>query len=273
MRTSEQVLKEQNEQAEAERSARLAKARQTALAASTKPKPAAIPAQADLIPQTLPAKTNNGGSTAVAVPDNCSAAEKLVDDIAPATTPGPLVKFDSKSGTYKNRDTGDELGGEVEYTILCDQTLSGWIKFNGEGNPPDRVMGLPYDGWRKPERETLGDNDRSNWDTGLDGTPADPWQEHLYLVLQSNETKELLTFVASAKTHKTAVGNLLRHYNRMLKTHPDEYPIVRLKCGGFDKGAPVGWVNTPVLTVVGRTKRDTMRPLTSAEDMSDEIPF
>ena len=35
--------------------------------------------------------------------------------------------------------------------------------------------------------ESLGDLDKSQWDEGLDGEPADPWQHHQYLVLQDTE--------------------------------------------------------------------------------------
>ena len=45
-------------------------------------------------------------------------------------------------------------------------------------------MGLLYDGFVMPPRESLGDNEAGEWDLGLDGQPADPWQHAQYLVLQ-----------------------------------------------------------------------------------------
>jgi len=72
------------------------------------------------------------------------------------------------------------------------------------------------------------------------------------------------------------VGNLLRHYDRLTKTHPDMYPVVRLKAGGFNhRDERVGWVNTPVFAVVGRTPKDSAaKPDTSlAAQMDDELPF
>jgi hypothetical protein len=73
-----------------------------------------------------------------------------------------------------------------------------------------------------------------------------------------------------------AVGTLLRHYDRMQRTHPDQYPVVRLKIGGFQhKDDRVGWVKTPVIAVVGRTPKDSAaKPDSSlAADMNDQIPF
>ena len=58
------------------------------------------------------------------------------------------------------------------------------MKFN-EDAPPDRVMGLLYDGFKMPPREELGDNNPMDWPAGLDNKSADPWQHHNYLVLQN----------------------------------------------------------------------------------------
>ena len=138
------------------------------------------------------------------------------------------------------------------------------MRFNGEGEPPDRRMGLLYDGYIMPPRATLGDTDVSQWEIGLDGKPADPWQHFIYLVLQRGDTGELFTYTTSSVTGRRAIGNLLRHYDRLQRTHPDMYPCVRLKTGGFNhRDDRVGWVNVPVLAVVGRAPKDsTAKPNT-----------
>ena len=118
-------------------------------------------------------------------------------------------------------------------------------------------MGLLFDGYEMPTRESLGDLDPSQWELGLDNQPADPWQHQINIVLQHNDTKELFTFSTSSKTGRRAVGNLLRHYERMQRTRPGELPVVRLGKGGYThKDARVGWVDTPVFVVVGRAPRD-----------------
>jgi hypothetical protein len=177
---------------------------------------------------------------------------------------------------YRFTDDDEEVGEDVDFIALCDQTLIGWIKFNGEGAPPERKMGALYDGFAMPSRESLGDTDISTWETGLDGRPQDPWTNQVYLVLQRGDTAELATFVTSSKTGRRAVGNLLRHYERMRTTNPGELPVVRLKRSGFDHRDPrVGWVSTPAFAVVGRAPRDSAaKPDTSAAaDLNDDIPF
>jgi hypothetical protein len=96
------------------------------------------------------------------------------------------------------------------------------------------------------------------------------------MMLQRADTGELFTFVTSSVTGRRAIGTLLRHYDRMQRTHPDQYPVIRLKIGGFQhKDDRVGWVKVPVLAVVGRqAKDDAARPDTSlAADMNDSLPF
>jgi hypothetical protein len=225
------------------------------------------------IKANLPAPTTG---TAVAVPDNRTSVQRYVDDIAPASIVGRMIKF-NKDGNYVTHDDGAVIGDDVDFVALVDQTLVGWIKFNGECAPPDRIMGLLYDGFVMPYRDTLGDDDQSTWEMGLDGKPADPWQHHIYSVLQSGDTHELFTFVTSSITGRRAVGNLLRHYDRMQKSPvtADFYPIVRLKVGGFQhRDDRVGWVKVPVITVVGRHPKDNAaKPDGSlSTDMNDELP-
>ena len=62
----------------------------------------------------------------------------------------------------------------------------------------------------------------------------------------------------------------------MQKTHPDQYPVVRLKIGGFNhRDDRVGWVATPVLAVVGRVPKDSAAKPDSSPtaDMNDQFRF
>jgi hypothetical protein len=241
--TPEQVIAEQN------RRAAKAKAEETAL----------VPAQPT--------------STALALPDTITASQLYIEQNAPTSIVGRLIKF-SKDGVFTTPDDGEPVSDDVDFIALCDETLVGWIKFNGKDAPPERVMGLLYSDFRMPMRDALGDTDEAQWESGLSGAPEDPWKSQACLVLQNVDTRELFTFVTTSSTGRRAVANLLRHYDRMQRTNPDEVPVVKLKQGGFNH-RKVGWVATPVFAVVGRTSRDNAaKPDTSsAADMNDEIPF
>jgi hypothetical protein len=208
--------------------------------------------------------------TAVAMPDGRTPREAYLDEVAPAAIVGRLIKF-TREGAFVTADDEAEISDTADFTVLADQTLVGWLRFNDDA-PPDRIMGLLYDGFVPPPRNQL---DQANWPAGLSGAPEDPWKHQMYLVLQG-ENSELFTFATSSMTGRRAVGNLLRHFDRMQKTHPDELPVVRLRTGGFQhRDDRIGWVHTPVFAVVGRAPRDSAaKPDTSpAGDLNDQIPY
>jgi len=197
-----------------------------------------------------------------------------LDTVAPAGLVGREVQF--RDGLYVTRDDGEKIPEDRVFAAAVDQVLVGLIKFNGKGEKPDVHMAAIYDGQVPPRRDTLGDLDQSQWQTGLSGKPEDPWQAQNYLPLLNPETGEWFTFVTRSVTGLRAVGNLLRHYERLKKTHPDMYPLVNLKKGGFNhRDERVGWVTTPALAVVGRHPKDNVsKPDASpSADLEDEIPF
>jgi hypothetical protein len=260
-RTSEQIVAEQKEQAAKE------KARKT-VANRIVPRDAAVATDVPVKPAST--------STAVAPPDTRTSVQRYVDEIAPASIVGRLIKF-GKEGVFVTADDGESVPETADFLALCDETLVGWIRFSGDPDmPPQRVMGLIYDNFAMPRRDTLGDTDETQWEPGLSGQPEDPWKHQICLVLQNTETKQLCTFATASQTGRRAVGNLLRHYDRMQKTNPGEVPVVRLKAGGFNhRDDRIGWVPTPVFAVVGRAPRDSAaKPDTSAAaDLNDQIPF
>jgi hypothetical protein len=233
---------------------------------------AAVPAKA--APTNTPVKP----AAAVAIPDNRTEVQKYLDEIAPAGIAGRLIKF-TKEGVFATADDGEPVPEAADFIALCDETLVGWIKFNRDKDsdtPPERVMGLLYDGFVMPPRNTLGDTDVTQWEPGLSGAPEDPWHHQVCLVLQNTETKELYTFATTSQTGRRAVGNLLKHFDRMRRTNSAELPVVRLKSGGFNhRDDRIGWVSVPVFAVVGRAPRDSAaKPDTSAAgDLNDQIPF
>jgi hypothetical protein len=269
--TSAQILKEQKERADREREARLAAGRKV-----IEPQPAAKQPQDEIERLTgkvvAPAK-----ATSVAVPDMRTPQQAYLDEIAPPSSQvGRPIKFDGKAGKWLFSDTDEEISADTYFIPLCDEILIGWIKFNGKGEQPDRIQGLLYDGFVMPSQSTLPDRDPSKWELGLSGEPEDPWQHQMCLVLQSPGTHELGTFATSSRTGRRAVGNLLRHYDRMRKKDDDHYPVVRLKVSGYNhRDERVGWVHTPVFAVVGKApKASAAIPDTSlAGDLSDTIPF
>ena len=205
----------------------------------------------------------------LAAPDNRNAAEKLADAVAPSVMPGPPFKFNGKEGQFEMAGSNEPLSEVTRYAALLHEMWAGRIKFNGDGEQPTRIGGLPYDGYELPARENLGDLDPDEWPAGLDGKPSDPWLEQFLVPFQNMETLEIFTFQTTSTTGRTAVGTLMRAYNRMRRANPNEVPVVQLKASSYEHRT-FGRVNIHALVIVGRTTPGNPQ---RTDDMDDEVPF
>jgi hypothetical protein len=230
-------------------------------------------AEAAQAPMNLPAVKATGTQLAAVMPA-ASYRSRYLDEVAPQSIVGTMVKF-SKDGVFTRQDNEKTIAEDEDFLALCDEVLVGWVKFNGVGEAPDKEMGLLYGDYVMPARESLGDMDEAKWEQGLDGSPQDPWQHHMYLPLQNSRTKEMLTFVTSSKTGRRAVGTLLRHFDRLRRTKPGHVPVVEVRSGGFNHSdTRIGWVNTPMFVVMTTAPRDEAAvPDTSIEGiLNDALP-
>jgi hypothetical protein len=195
--------------------------------------------------------------------------------LAPQSIAGTEIKF-SKGGEFVHKNNeAEKIGEDRRFIVLADQTIAGWIKFNGHGVVPDKQMGLYYsDDYRIPERQELGDLDQSRWELGPNGIDKqDPWGKQWMVVLQDEATSELSTFVTNTKTGHTAVSNLLRHYDRLILRKPNHYPVVKLVAGGFQhKDSRIGWVPTPVFCAVGSVPCDGAAKPPVDDPFNDDLP-
>jgi hypothetical protein len=198
--------------------------------------------------------------------------DRYLDNVAPASAPGRGIKF--SKGKFVFADNDEAVPDGAIYKALCDQTLIAWLKFHGAGVPPDKIAGLLYQGFDLPPRDALGDNDPTEWETGLDGKPSDPWVHQISLVLENGESSELFTFTTGSLTGRKAVGNLLRHFNQMERRGENAYPLVQLRTNSFQHKDPrVGEVLVPNLVVCGRVQRDGGAPTPVEAPFNDDVPF
>ena len=263
-KTTAQALAEQKAQAERDR-------QQNRAAQQPVARPRAVFTAVDTATPTAPSRAG----TEVTPPDTRTPGEKYLDEISPvATLLGRPAKFDGKAGKFIFDDTGEEIPPNRDFLALCADILVGHIRFHDEGTPPDVVMGLRYEGF-VPDRNAFGDLNPADWPISeMSGQPEDPWRHQMCLPLLMPETMEMATFRTMSKTGSNAVGVLLRHYERLIKKHPDHCPIVRLKLGGYEDKRGRGWIHVPVFAVVGHSAVDsTSQPDSSlAGDMDDGIP-
>jgi hypothetical protein len=172
-----------------------------------------------------------------------------------------LLKFDGRAGNYVVRGSEATFNGQ-EFVVDVYSATGGFLKFKGKGEPPERNTGPIFPKDQAPSRASLGDLDRSKWETGKFGDePEDPWTPVIELPLTHRETGEAYTFTAQSKTSLAAAKDFLGLCRRL----PEGFlPIVRLGVGSF-KGK-FGPVKKPVLSMIGKSPIET-------ESNNDELPW
>jgi hypothetical protein len=106
-------------------------------------------------------------------------------------------------------------------------TVALWL-FWENGKPDEGKTIVRQLGEDLPEREALGDTDKSLWERGLDGAPRDPWSDTRLVYLVSPETAEAFTFTTKSKGGHVAVAELGDQIERKRDAYPGATPIVEL---------------------------------------------
>jgi hypothetical protein len=189
---------------------------------------------------------------------------------------GTFFKFDGKEGKFVKSLDDAEIPEGSEYVVVYDQIQVGWVKFNGKGAQPERKQGPVFEGFNPPKRDTLGDDDKSAWEIGLNGKPQDPWQFQILLPLLSTADDELFVFQTSSITGRRACDAVIRMCGRMQVKEPDEYPVIKLRISGFEhKDELVGWIKTPAFDRIGKAPKAnaTLADTSREKDLNDALPF
>ena len=195
----------------------------------------------------------------------------FLDDVAGGAT---RIGFNGKEGRHEDQ-TGAVIDDSVSFAVAPEETRIGYIKFNGAGEQPTKIEGRLYSGFIMPSRDSLGDTDQSEWEKGLSGQPADPWQQQIVLPLVRIDTGELYAFTTTSITGRRAVGTLLKQCDRIRRVDPQAYPIIQLRVGGFNhRDTRIGFVKTPVLAIVEWKRSTTAGELKEAPpEFSDLVGF
>jgi hypothetical protein len=182
----------------------------------------------------------------------------------------------SKDGKFILPTEGDkELPEGTQLAVIWDQARGGFQKFGAKGERPEFKLGLIFGAAKPPERESLGDNNPDLWPiSDFTGECEDPWREVTMVPLQSIEDGTVYVFSTMSITGLRAAANLLSQSARMASKDGDHYPVIKLRCGGYDH-KKFGWVKVPAFERVGSApKSEITAAVTSlAGDLNDEIPF
>jgi hypothetical protein len=107
-------------------------------------------------------------------------------------------------------------------------TVALWLFWQG-GKPDESKTIIRQPGEDLPDRETLGHDDQTKWEKGLDGKPKDPWADTRYVYLTNPLTAEIYTFTTTSGGGHKAVHDLGEQIELMRSAYPGATPIVELR--------------------------------------------
>jgi hypothetical protein len=181
----------------------------------------------------------------------------------------PLLRF-TKQGEFAISDV-ESIPDGTRCIAHADEITLGWIKWvDGRPAPePDRHVGRVADKFIPPQRDKLGDDDPRQWEQ-QDGEPRDPWQFQMTVPVSRLDTGESYQFATGSKGGLACVSKLTRAYGRRTQEEkPPGLPIVELKADSY-KHRTYGKIFTPSMVIVGWTD-GSGKPLSRADDLNDEI--
>jgi len=174
------------------------------------------------------------------------------DQVSQKSIVGKLLKF--SKGDYLVGENNDEVEEGTQYVANMDELMVGWIKW-ADSKPEEQIMGRVSEGYQPPKRGSLGDEDKSRWETDEQGRERDPWQFSNYLILKTpgeNDVDNLFTFTTSSRGGLNAIGELCKTYGKAMRQRPDEFPIIALKVGSYQhSNKAYGRIKFPIFEVVG----------------------
>jgi hypothetical protein len=156
---------------------------------------------------------------------------------------GPLLKFKKDEHFVLGADKVPE---GTEFIAYPKEVRQGWSKFENK-KLIDEKTGKPVLGFVVPEREELGDLDKSKWPKNDAGAPADPWIKQSFLPLENVATGQLVVFVSSSQGGMGAIATLCGTAARNM--HRGN-PYIRMRVGSY-KHPKFGRVQVPEFSVVG----------------------
>jgi len=194
--------------------------------------------------------------------------------LAKHATTGIPLRF-NKEGKFILPTEGDkELPEGTHLAVIWDQARGGHQRLE-RGEKPQYKLGLIFGAPPPPERDELGELDSEKWSiSDFSGVREDPWKEVQMVPLQSIEDGTVYVFSTMSITGLHAVANLLTQSARMGAKDGESYPVIKLRCGGYEH-KKYGWVKVPAFERVGSAPKSAITAAVTslAGDLNDEIPF
>jgi hypothetical protein len=173
--------------------------------------------------------------------------------LAETASSNPLLRF--KKGEYFIGE--DEVDVGHEFVAFPFDAMCGFARWEDDAVVEQR-LGRIADKFRL-EREDLPEDE--------------DWKEQRVLPLQDTETGEFVAFVSGSFGGRKAINSLINAVARAVKEgRGDATPLIRLAVGSFNS-KQYGTIACPIFELVKEEPKEVKTTKTTAEEMSDEIPF
>jgi hypothetical protein len=199
---------------------------------------------------------------------------------------GALLTYKKRKFLYGKEKTELPLGTEM--IAIMHEIKRGHVKWI-DGRIVKLAIGRVVDRF-KPDRDVLGDHDKSEWPFDYNGKQSDPWVHTVYIPMVTRSGEEQFTFSTHSFFGREAAYRLFQHYAAQAPQHPNCYPVVRLgsttnptkKYGDIDSPELpiVDWQDRPqqaIASIPPIEEVDERPPSRSGgsfnRDMDDDIPF
>ena len=190
---------------------------------------------------------------------------------------GRLLAFNGQSGIHRTLADDVEVPSGTEFDAFLHLTQRGFINFNTDDGQPDVRMVRIDENAVVPARESLGDNDPTQWPVSpMNGAKNDPWKEQFAIPMaRHDQGGELFIYIARGIVAMNSVRDLLGRWRHHPKRREGLIPVVAVINGTyyskrFNDNRP-----KPELTIVGwvmKTGAPPPQQLSLSQEMKDELP-
>jgi hypothetical protein len=142
----------------------------------------------------------------------------------------------------------EEVPLESEFKVHTREWVQVWINF--DVRPIVQKIYRVARGQKAPDRETLGDLDKSKWQPGFNNQPKDPWVLQYLVPFESCETGEIVAFRTPSFGGRRAIAELASLCAFKSKRGEPSLPIIKIEKSSFTS-KNYGKIQQPQFTIIG----------------------